>query len=204
MPSTKAGTRHPLILYRHFWSRIWKATLILAVFLVGIWATAEYFQVDLLGLQARPWVLLGALASLLFTLVALLARRLSYVQVRSDHLRVVTPFFPVRFSFRRVIASRASGLIQVFPPQDSNWARRRFLDPYYGHTVIIVEFKGTPMPPSILRAFLSGYVFLDKPPRVVLVVEDWMKLSTELDSFMGAWRQEIAHQRHIKKRGRPY
>lgn len=204
MSKGKKGSRHPLLLYRHFWSRIWKATLTLAVVLVGIWVLAEYFRIDLLGLQARPWVLLGALASLLFTIVALLARRLSYVQVCDDHLRVVTPFFPVRFSFRRVITSRASGLVQVFPPQDSNWARRRFLDPYYGYTVMIVEFKGSPLPPSILRAFLSGYVFLDDPPRLVLVVEDWMKLSTELDSFMGAWRQAIAHQRHIKKRGRPY
>ncbi len=118
MPKINAGTRHPLLLYRHFWSRIWKATLGLAVVLVGVWAIAEYFQVDLLGLEARPWVLLGALASLLFTIVALLARRLSYVQVCNDHLRVVTPFFPVRFSFRRVITSRASGLIQIFPPQD--------------------------------------------------------------------------------------
>lgn len=204
MRKKKAGTRHALLLYQRFWARIWKITLVLSVVLVAVWAVGEFLGTEMLGPGTRDWILLGALVSLLFTVVALIARRMGYVQVRSDHLRVVTPFFPLRVSFRRIVTSRATSLLQLFPPQNASGAQRRFLDPFYSRTIIVVEMKGTPLPQSILRAFLSSYVISSNPPRLILVVDDWMKLSTELDSFIGAWRQDLAQQRHRKKQGRPY
>lgn len=204
MARKKAGTRFTLLLYQRFWSQIWRVTLLFGLLLFVLWFVGDFLDVQFLEARTRPWLLLGALVSLLFTLVALLARRLCYVQARQDHLRVVTPFFPLRVSYRRYVTSRAGSLAQFFPAKSTRGAQRRFLEPYYNLTILVVEMKGSPLPPWVLKLFLSGYVFADRPPRLILVVEDWMKLSTELDSYVGAWRQQVAYQRHRKKRGQPY
>ena len=49
-------------------------------------------------------------------------------------------------------------------------------------TAIVVELRGHPMPQSKLRLFLSPLFFKDKTPHFVIVVNDWMQLSSEMQS----------------------
>lgn len=202
MARKKSGTRHELVLYQRFWGRLWRTTLLFGALLFILWLVGEYLGLELLGPGARIWLLFGALASLLVTLIALVARRISFVQAQPDYLRVVTPFFPMRVSYRRIVANRVSTLAHFFPPADTRGAVRRHIEPFYGRSIVVVEMKGTPMPSWAMRLFLSRYMYADQPPRLLFVVDDWMKLSTEIDSALSSWRDRQAYLRHRKKRGR--
>jgi len=49
-------------------------------------------------------------------------------------------------------------------------------------TALVVELTGYPMSQSTLRLFLSPLFFKDKTPHFVILVDDWMRFSNELDS----------------------
>jgi hypothetical protein len=202
MARKKAGARHALLLYQRFWGRLWRATFLFGMLLFILWLIGEYLELELLGPRAGTWLLLGALASFLVTLIALVARRVSFVQARPDYLRVMTPFFPLRISYRRIVSNRVGSLAQFFPPAETRGAARRYIEPFYGQSLVVVEMKGTPLPPWAMRMFLSRYMYADLPPRLVFIVADWMRLSTEIDSALSAWRDRQAYQRHRKDRGR--
>jgi hypothetical protein len=78
---------------------------------------------------------------------------------------------------------------QVHPPEKAGWAKRTYITPLYGKTVLLLELKGYPIHPLLLRLFLPGVMFAPQTTGFVLLVPDWMKLSTELDSFRGALQQ---------------
>lgn len=202
MARKKAGERHALLLYQRFWERLWRATLLFGAILFALWLAGEYFGLELLGARAQVWLLFGALAGFLITLIALIARRVSFVQARPDYLRLATPFFPLRISYQRIVSNRVGSLAQLFPPSETKGAVRRYIEPFYGQSLVVVEMKGTPLPPWAMRLFLSRYMFVDQPPRLVFIVADWMKLSTEIDSALGSWRDRQAYHRHRKHRGR--
>jgi hypothetical protein len=131
----------------------------------------------------------GAAISLGFALFAFFGRHMAYVQPRSDHLRVVTPFLRLHISYRRVLSAHPSEFSQLFPPQEASWAQRRLLSPFYGQTAVVLELASYPLPPWVLRFFLAPQMFSPHTTALVLLVPDWLRFSTELDSFMGAWQQ---------------
>jgi hypothetical protein len=47
----------------------------------------------------------------------------------------------------------------------------------------VIELNGYPMSQSSLRLFLSPLFFKDKTPHFVILVDDWMKFSNELESM---------------------
>ncbi len=50
-------------------------------------------------------------------------------------------------------------------------------------TAMVVELNALPMPASTLRLFLSPFFFKDKTPHLVILVQDWMSFSTQLESL---------------------
>ena len=50
-------------------------------------------------------------------------------------------------------------------------------------TAVVVELNGYPISQTVLRFFLSPFFFKDKTPHFVILVEDWMRFSTELESM---------------------
>jgi hypothetical protein len=71
----------------------------------------------------------------------------------------------------------------LFPPKSmSGWMREIFA-PLASQTAIIIELKGYPVSATVLRLFLSRFFFKDKTPHLVILVKDWMKFTTELDSM---------------------
>lgn len=200
MPKKRPGKKQPLMIYQRFISRLWPATLTLGGILLGLWALSFYAGVQVLEAGEEIWFAYAAIACLLFTLLALLARRGAYVQTRLNHLRLITPFFWLRVSYSRIIRAYVTAFNQLFPPSQATWAQRRFLEPFYGRTVLVVEMQGYPMPRLILHLFLSRYIFASRPGRLILVVDDWMGLSVEIDSYLAAWRQAQAQKEYAKKR----
>ncbi len=60
---------------------------------------------------------------------------------------------------------------------------REIFAPLARQTAVVIELKGFPVSPTILRLFLSRFFFKDKSPHIVILVKDWMKFTTELDSM---------------------
>jgi hypothetical protein len=50
-------------------------------------------------------------------------------------------------------------------------------------TAIKIELNGFPLPPSVLRFFLSPFFFQDRTPHFIILVNDWMGFSSELESM---------------------
>jgi hypothetical protein len=184
-----------LLLYRRMMDRIWKPVLALVVvcgLILGIsWLTG----LALVPVESEPWLLGATLLLALAAAGAYLARTMAYVQARADHLRLVTPFLRLRISYRRIRSVHPSEFHQLFPPQGASWAQRRILEPFYGTTAVVVELISYPFSPRTLRLFLAPQMFSPQSKALVLLVPDWMALSTEIDSLTGYWLQNQGPQR---------
>jgi len=164
---------------------LWKSTLLLGILLGLVWWQSGS-DVILIKNANNLWVLAGAVICIMIGIFALLARNMSYIQPQATHFQIVTPFMKLNVAYRRVRTVRPVDLVQVFPPDAQKWATLRFLTPLYGHTALAVELKGYPLSPFVLRLFFPPQFFLPQATGFVLLVKDWMKLSTELDTRIGA------------------
>jgi hypothetical protein len=153
--------------------RVWIYTLILAILLAAVGRWSLLRETIILGLNSDIWFEAIALLSLVISVAANLA----------------TPFLRIKISFRRLRSVHPVLVQQLFPPAESRWAQRSFLAPFNGKTALLVEMRGYPMSSAVLRLFLPKAMFSPRSTGFVIVVLDWMKLSTELDSFYGAWLQ---------------
>ena len=89
----------------------------------------------------------------------------------------------LNISYKRIQKTTPAEMRQLFPPQSmSSWMRDIF-SPLASQTALVIELKGYPISPMILRMFLSRFFFKDKTPHLVILVQDWMRFSSELDSL---------------------
>lgn len=116
---------------------------------------------------------------------------MAFVQARQDHLRLITPFLMLRISYRRVRSVHPADLQQLYPPAKANWSQQNYLAPLYTKTALVVELQGYPMSPTILRLFLAPQMLLQQTPGLVLLVPNWMALSTEVDTLRSIWQNAI-------------
>lgn len=177
------GHRYPLLLYIRMLDRWWPATLTLAValFVLG-WGVSRnpVFQKEPWGWMAL--LLAGGLASAV-TLLLLILRRMAYIQPRSEGIRIVTPFLRFNISYKRLRRVTSGEMYALFPAKRLSGWNREILEPLMHKTALVLELNGWPLPPWILRLFLSPFFFRDRTPHLVILVDNWMRLNTELDSF---------------------
>lgn len=190
MQKRKPGKRHPLLLYRRTMDRLWRYTFPLGLILAVAWAYTFWSGEPVFANPtAEVWLFVGACLTLAFSLFALLTRSMAYVRAYPAHLAVVTPFLRLNIAYRRVNAVRSASLQQIFPPARAGWAERSYLTPFYAKTGVVVDLNRFPLAPGLLRLFLPAQMFARQSTGLVLLVADWMSLSTELDSMLGVWRQ---------------
>jgi hypothetical protein len=191
MPRKQAqkGTRHPLLLYRRTMDRVSEYTLILGLFLgvAGGWPLLK--ETYIWGINSNIWLIGTALLSFAIGIFAYLTRLVAYVQATSSTLNVVTPFIRMKISYRRIQSFHPVLMQQIFPSEKLNWAARSYLSAFNGKTALMVELHGYPINPAILRIFWTAQMFSPQSAGLVLLVPDWMKLSTEFDSLYGSWMQ---------------
>ena len=195
MSTRKKGRRFTLLIYKRFMDRLWASTLVLGLLLAGVWWQAIGGWVIPLSIFTETWVYMAALVVLLFSVFALLARRMGFVQAYADHLRLVTPFLRLKVSYRRVRSVHLAEFSQLFPPSQASWAEHRLLMPFYGQTAVLVELYEYPLSLGVLRFFMPEQMFHPQMTGLVLMVEDWMALSTEIDSLFGNWQGFIRTSR---------
>lgn len=177
----KYGHRFPLVVYTHMINRWWPAIISIGLALFGLsWAVYSW------GFAQWRWLTFASIGGLyLFLGLLLLAiRKSAYVKPFSDHLRLVTPFLRLNISYKRFLRASSANMGVLFPPKSvSNW-QADIIQPLAKMTALVIELNGYPMSRSVLRLFLSPLFFKkDKTPHFVILVDDWMKLSSELESM---------------------
>jgi hypothetical protein len=187
----KAGKKHTILFYKHSMDRVWRSLLLLSLFLVPVW----YFAPGLLGIQQGTLAdsaLLGAMiVSLVGAVFTFFVRNMAYIQVKSDHVLIATPFLKLKVSFRRMRSIRTMELSQMYDIRRLGWADKRFLRPYFGKTVLTIVVKDYPLGMGTMKLFLPKFMFNPMDKGFVLLVKDWMTLSTEFDTLIGSFREGL-------------
>lgn len=188
MAQRRVGRRHRLLLYGHVMSRYRRRALLLALLLLGLWYPVSLGLLWWPRPPADAWLLAGGAVAAAAWLFTWLGPRLAYVQPRQDHLRLQTPIYRLKISYRRIQNVRPVHLARTFPPERVPRSHRRLLEPFYGATALGVDLHGYPLPPLLLRLFLHPLFLAPDRTGLVLIVADWMALSQDLASRLDAWR----------------
>lgn len=190
---SEAGRRHRLLLYTYLLDRWWRKTLAIGVVLLGLAGGIHFLPRLLPGVvsyavpQIGLWAVGGSGAFAILVTVFLIAiRKSAHVQPFDNHLRLVTPFLKLRISYRRMRQTGSMEMGQVYPPALMK-RKYRLLKPLAKYPHIVLDLNGLPLSRAVLQLFLSPLFFPDKTARLALLVPDWIKFSTEMESFRSAW-----------------
>lgn len=194
----RGGHKFPLIVYQHLLNRWWTPMFAIGLVMFAL-AYGEYTDPIYKYIPWR-WQLfagIGVLA-ILIGVFFLVIKQIAFIQAFPGYLKLVTPFMRVNISYKRLHKTTTVEMRQLFPPKSmSGWIRDIF-QPLANQTAIVLELKGYPISPTILRMFLSRFFFKDKTPHLVILVKDWMRLSSEIDSFRTGVNPS---SQPVKKRG---
>jgi hypothetical protein len=153
---------------------------------LGMFALAYSEYIDPVGrLLPWRWQLFAAIGglSIFIGIFFWVIRYLAYVQPYPNYLKLVTPFVRVNISYKRIKKTTPTEMRYLFSMKNmSGWVRDIF-SPLATNTAVVIELTGYPISPTILRLFLSRFFFKDKTPHFVILVKDWMRFSSELDSM---------------------
>lgn len=194
----RAGHKYPLIVYQHMLNRWWPAMIALGLGMFAL-AYSEYIEPMAQFLPWR-WQLLAGIGGLciLIGIFFLVLRYFAYVQPFPHYLKLVTPFMRINISYKRIQKTTTTEMHYLFPHKSmSGWVQDIF-EPLAGKTAIVVELNGYPISPVMLRFFLSRFFFKDKTPHFVILVKDWMRFSSELDSMKSGIDPNPAPQKRPK------
>jgi hypothetical protein len=176
------GRKYPLIVYQHMLNRWWPAMIAMGL---GMFALAYSEYIDPLAqFIAWRWQLFAGVGSLaiLVGLFFIIIKRFAYVQVFPSYLKLVTPFMRVNISYKRIVRTTTTEMRHLFPPRSlSGWVQDIFA-PLASLTAMVIELNSYPISPAVMRMFLSRFFFKDKTPHIVILVNDWMLFSAELES----------------------
>lgn len=186
----RAGSRHLLLFYSHSMDRVWKYMFALGAVVSLAGGLALVAPGSLLDIHTDFWLFILAVSAFALSAFAFVARRMAYVQARDRYLVIVTPFLRLRVGYPRIRSVHPTLIQQLFTPERLSWANRRFIEPFYGKTVLVVDLHGYPLSPALLKLFLPAVMFSPTGVGLVLLVPDWIELSTDIDSFYGAWLQQ--------------
>src|SRR5215208_3389751 len=179
----RAGHKYPLIVYRHMLNRWWPAMIAIGL---GMFALAYSEYIEPLG-KFLPWrwqlfASIGALA-VFIGIFFWIARYVAYVQPLPNSLKLVTPFMRLTISYKRFKKTTATEMRYLFPYKSmSGWVRDIF-SPLANKTALVIDLNGNPISRFLLRLFHSRFFFKDKTPHLVVLVQDWMRFSAELESM---------------------
>ncbi len=186
----KKTSRHTLLLNKRMMDRLLLPSFVLGLLLGLIWWWSNFMDTTIIENGNNAWIAVSAFVALSFTLLAFVTRRMAYVQAYNTHLRIVTPFLHLNISYKRIRNTHPADFQQIFPANRASCAQTRFLAPFYGMTAVIVEMHSFPISPKLLRLFLPSQMFSKNAEGLVLLVPEWMKLSTDIDTYRGVWLQK--------------
>jgi hypothetical protein len=182
--ASKQADRFPLLVYQVLARRWQGPAFLLNPGGIALWwaATRGTF------LDARyAWAALGiTLIGLLLTLYNFLARAAG-VRCYNDHLTIRTPLYPIAFAYRRVESVRPVEFAQLFPPEREKELRREFYHDLWGKTAVVIDLKSYPVAIGWLKLWCSPYLLMPKGKGLVLLVDEWMALSRQIEIRRNEW-----------------
>jgi hypothetical protein len=194
----RAGHKYPLVVYRHMLNRWWPAMITMGL---GMFALAYSEYIDPLAqfLSWRWQILAGVgILAILVGLFLLVIKQIAYVQPLPGHLKLVTPFMRINISYKRFKKTTTTEMRYLFPHKSlSGWMQDIFA-PLATKTAMVIDLNGYPISPFMLRLFLSKFFFKDKTPHLVILVNDWMRFSSELESMRTATDSQPVPQKRKK------
>ncbi len=188
----KGGRKYRLLLYEriinHYLPAMFTLGLVILLNVGVLWGAEWYFtnpaDNPLMRLSTESGTVMLVIGGLIifFVVAMLFTRKSASVQLFGDYLRLATPFMRLNISYKRIHHTTTSQMGELFPPKRvSEWGRD-IIGPLAAKTAVIVHLTAYPMSRGMLRLFLSQYFFYDKTPHIILLVDDWMRFSQELDS----------------------
>ncbi|MBK7453570.1 MAG: hypothetical protein IPJ46_07585 [Anaerolineales bacterium] len=176
----KGGRRYPLVLYTRMIDLWWPA-----IFTIGLALLALSWALYSWGFEQWRWLTFASIGvlNLFLGLLFLIARKGAYVQPFSDHLRLATPLLRLNISYKRFFRASSANFGALFPSQSISKWQAEIIQPLAKMTALVLELNGHPMPRSFLKLFLSPLFFKDNTPHFVIVVNDWMRFSSEMESM---------------------
>lgn len=190
----KSAQRFPLLVYQRELGPIRRQGLLIGLtcaVLAGVvsvgWVPgpADLLMVALIALG------LAAVLGFLLFLYAWVGARSAYVQCLPSHLRLNTPLYRLALSYTRIYTLRPvkAGTLLTQARQ------RKLLAPYLGQTCVAVDLKSLPLPRQWLRWLIHPALFPNDSLTLMLLVDDWMTLSNEIEGARAEWRNRQA-QKH--------
>ncbi len=179
----RAGHKYKLTVYQHMLNRWWPAMITMGLVLFAL-AYGEYMD-PIAQFIAWRWQLFGAVGGLaiFIGIFFIVIKNFAYVQPLPNYLKLVTPFLHLNISYKRIKKTIPTEMRYLFPPKSLSGWMQDIVAPLSNKTALVIELTGYPISPTILRLFLSRFFFKDKTPHLVILVNDWMMFSTELDSM---------------------
>ncbi len=195
----KRGDRFPLLIYEPVGRRWGRLGLLLILASLGLWLALP----RLIGpTMLRHLALFPVLVGLILIVYGQAARKMAYIQCFPTRIRIQTPIYPLVISYKRIETTRPVQLVKLFDPQKEKAARRSWPKTYWSKTAIVLELKGYPISESWLRLWFNRYMFWPEGTGLVLLVEDWMEFSQQLDGFRSKYRAWQAQRRVGRSRVR--
>ncbi len=179
--------RYPLPLYERMLKRWISATFWLAVFTTAFGAAAWFWAPQIS--EFNIYLLLGAGAFAFFvTLILFLIRKAAYLQLYPEYLRIATPFMRVKVNYKIIKRTNTVEMGNIFSMKKVRGMRREIIAPFVKHTAIVLNLSAYPKASWVLHSFLSYFFFIpkDKTPHFILLVDNWLDFSTDLESSRSA------------------
>jgi hypothetical protein len=181
----KQGKRFPLLIYAHLWRRWGCLGALLMVTSGALWLVAPRLSItDPMRYLALFPVLVGGI----LLLYGYAARNMAHVRCLRTCLRIQGPIYPLFVSYSRIAGTRPAQIGKILDPQRDKAARRAWPLRYWSMTAVVLDLKGFPINEWWLRLWFNRYLFHPTDTALLLLVEDWMSFSQQLDSFTSAYR----------------
>ena len=192
------GKKHRLLIYHRVHRQrrglfLLAAVVLLALYAAITWPLIDEEMLNPLWLWPPQYDILLLVASVVFFLAflyKLVVPRLAYVQCTARNVRIQTPWYPLLISYRRITSTWPNQWGQLYPLDRMRRGQRRLLDGVMGESVLILDLKGWPVSPALLRWFIPDVMFSPFGDGLVLWVEDWMMLNREISDFKDRRREE--------------
>jgi hypothetical protein len=188
MSDQQIGDRFRLLLYERMIIRYRQPALTLTLLFWVLWYLVRKNILEWPPPPTAPWLMAGGLVTLIFWLFTLIAPRMAYAQPFQDHLRLQTPIYRLKISYRRIHNTRPIDFGRTFPPSTVRRSDRWLLKPFFGATALGVDVTDWPLSPGVLKLFFNRYFLAPDQPSFVILVRDWMGLSNQLSTLMNTWR----------------
>lgn len=180
MANAGGGRRYPLVIYTVMINRWWPAIFTLGLAVLGLaWGVRSY------GMDPWRWNALAVIGVfIVFVSLAMLAiRKSAHVQLFPGYLRLVTPFLRLNVSYKRIRKTTSATMAGLFPPRSVSSWRAGIVGPIAKMTAVVIDLNAYPVSRTALQFFLSPLFFKDQTPHFVILVGDWMRFSSELESL---------------------